>query len=535
MSTKDSETGEFFYPVQSMTLNENSIINNNEWIDKEFQNDSNHRPSPYFESAQINKDEKVRFISPILENNNAQDRGEAEIGRSILNELLPTQVQFESNESNFSSREKFMQYFENDAFFGQLFKAMLISWLIFSVYVILKTDGNGLASDKLPVTIGWFICLLGFGLGLSAVWAKILAEQTEFVVYGLVFGLPAGFAFLAMTAISHWFIASGLILAGISVFLFGAIWLNRQNYQTTVEIVRTSAIFIQATPKVYTLLFKTAFAYTAFVIIWLMEFSRLFGALSSVPFTISAVLHIFLLLWVGGVLVTLQKFIIAKWVRSWMKRVDDDFASQEDESLGILDQYSFGSICLAAGIISVAKCIRLVSKSIHFTLRSTERIIPTSGLFADFCGWLVSLMSAAERILQRFTDFSIYYMAVGEVKGFMNASRGLNQAISGHWALAVTTDSTSQLILTFSTTLIALASTALVLTVAKTYISWSSSILIGLLAVSVTDFVSTTFTSAIDASFLCYLLDLKDPNRAGKLNPKLQSAFSSKLEDDSTV
>lgn len=525
--TEEEDEDEEYFPIKSMEI-ENEWINN----DSEIMKESKGTISPYFGNAQKNSSsENIRFISPIqekreTETNSSCNANTPKINRSILNELLPTQVQLESN----NSESEF--YFFNDKIYGILFKGCCIVWALWS-FLLINSKSMTSPTERLYEITGWFVCLLLVGLAMTAIWAKLLAEQTEAVVYGLMITLPVGFGFLGLTAFSHWYILSGLVSVVISAILSLTIYLNRQNLKNTVEIVHNAAIFIQATPKVYSLLLKIVSLYVVFVIVWLMAFVRLFSSSNSLISTIiSQIFFIFTLIWFGAVLSTSQKFIIATWVRSWMDQTEDLESSDSNRNTRtFFNDETFGTICLAAGLLSLAKITRIVGKGVHLSGKVISQTIPFSGILSNFFSWIVSLISIAERFMQRFTDFSIYFLAISDDFNFnfIDSCRQMSQVLSGHVGLAVTTDTTAQLLLTFSTVLISFISTVLILFIAKSHVAWSSGVLIGLLAAAVTGFISNVYTSAIDATFLCYVMDLKRPERLGLIKNEIQDAFSTKL------
>lgn len=498
----------------------------------------NIKDSPYFENARVNS-ENVRFISPIQSTKNPTESvsSSPKINGSILDELLPTQIQL--NPANHMMTETMTEeefekrYLMNDRVYGQVFKGSLIAWALSSVFIIF---GN---AQKIPINGeigGWFTCLLILGLGMTAVWARLLAERTEIVVYGLMLAVPAGFGLLGMFSFSHWFILTGLIFLAISVVSAAVVYFNKETLKTTVEIVHNAAIFIQATPKVYPLVLKIVAAYLLFLVIWLKAFMGLFNNpnWSLVFSTTMKVAFIIILLWTGAVLSTVQKFILSTWVRTWMNQTEDDYGSteqqQEDEECKKVNEESFGSICLAAGLLTIGKVIRIATKSVHFTSQTLAKFIPCSGLISELLNWTFSLIFVAEKFMQRFTDFAVYNLAVSkDAAGFINSCKQLGRVLDGHVRLAITTDATAKLLLSFSTILISFSSTVLILSIAKNHVTWQSSLLIGLLAASVTDFVSNTYTAAIDSMFLCYVMDLRKPERAGKIDSKIHEAFSTKL------
>ena len=510
---------EEYFPVQSLMIE-------NEWISPEErqkqQQELMNEDSPYFGNAKINSEERVRFISPILQPEKAESpKNSPKINRSILNELLPTQIQLDTGENFGDDGECSMLM--NDKIYGHVFKGCFVIWLLASLLLINSKPGL-VISDNITGIIGWFSCCLVLGLAMTAIWARVLAEQTEAVVYGLMFAVPAGFALLAIFSFSRLYVLSGSVLMLFSAVISAAIYFNRRRLRTTVDIVHSAAIFIQATPKVYGLVIKIVSGYVLFLFIWLSAFMRLFTNSSWTLMFFEQFVFVLMLVWFGAVLSTVQKFLIATWVRDWMNQTED---SDGKEAEKLMDEKSFGTICLAAGLLALAKMTRLVGKGTQVTVKTITRFAPGSGIIAEFFNWILTLISAAERFMQRFTDFVVYYLAVTETEGFINSCRGLSNAVDGHLGLALTTDTTAQLLLSFSTVLISLTSTAVILFVAKTRINHYSSVLIGLLSASVMDFVSNTYTSAIDATFLCYVMDLKKTDRV--IDKKIHESFSAKL------
>ena len=551
---EEDEEREEYFPAQSMFIE-------NEWIrnspggeerskaanktttmsksqNKTENNFTNYEDSPYFENARI-ESEKVRFISPIQNTKNhiESTSSSPKINRSIINELLPTQIQIDSTTGPSSSynrmtQEEFEKYLRNDKIYGQVFKGSLIAWSLFSLYAILSNDRSNPIQGSYSEIGGWFTCLLILGLGLSAVWARVLADQTEIVVYGLMLAVPAGFGLLGLFSFSHWYILTGLIFIAVSVVSSAVVYFNKETLKTTVEIVHNAAIFIQATPKVYPLTLKIVAIYAAFVLVWLKAFMGLFNNSnwSWIFSTATKVSFVIILIWTGSVLSTVQKFILATWIRTWMNQTDDSNNENEGQERKKLNEESFGSICLAAGLLTIGKMIKITAKSVHFTSKTLGKFIPCSGLISEILNWAFSLIFVAEKFMHRFTDFAVYNLALShESDGFLDSCKQLGRFLDGHLQLAVTTDTTAQLLLSFSTILISFASTALILLIAKNHVTWSSGLLIGLLAASVTDFISNIYTTAIDSMFLCYVMDLQKPERAGKIDPKIQEAFATKL------
>lgn len=485
---------------------------------------NNDDKSPYFGNVRIESD-KVRFISPIQKPDNNIQEASPKINRSILNELLPTNI----GSSQIFEGDGESRIFSalNDKLAGWIFKASLLIWTVISIYLIVTT--KTVSVPGLAQITGWFGALIVLGLGLSALWAKLLAEQTETVVYGLMLMVPGGFLVLGLHSLRHFYLLTGAVFVMISALVSAAVYFNRENMKNTVEIVRNSAIFLQANPQVYAFTLKVIAVYVVFLYVWL----KAFLALSSGPFSFSFFLTIaslFMLIWVSSVLGVAQKFLIAAWVRNWMDAIEDASGIEEAAKAKLKDEEVFGTICLAAAILSVAKLIRITAKGTQLMIKSMNSFVPFSG----FASWLMTMFSMAEALMQRFTDFTIYYLAVsGEKKGFIECSRALVRAIDGHVNLAVTTDATAQILLTFSTVLISFASTSIIVFFARGSLTWTSSALIGLLAVSITGFISTIYTASIDACFLCYVLDLKRADKAGRIDSNIQSAFESKLTPSS--
>lgn len=581
INSEGEEEDEEFFPARS-----NIIIDGAEWItEKEdfppilkssccsngnvkILNTTNIMPnetsnSPYFEAPRMSskaESEPIRFVSPVIQSNTIDKKQNVNIEQenrifgesagSILDELLPTQVQpfrgvgLMGNNND----DRYAKY--NDKFFSSLFKLSFLLWGCCALVLFLssstdsKIPGTGTLYKAIGETCGWFGILLAVGLALSAVWAKVLAERTETIVYGLMLAVPAGFAGLAIFSMSNLGGIFGFITIGC-LFLFSGIsgliiWLNRKNLEITVEVVRTAAIFVQATPQLYGLVGRTVAVYGVFVLVWMLSFAKLLQMKWVMWSFVLQLFYVFMLLWTGVVLSTMQKFVIGSWVRGWMDQVEDGSERIVDESSTGVFTEEFGTVCLASGILAVARLIRLCAKVAHLTLTSV--VDSKYGPISWMSRWMLSMIGLMERLVERYTDFSIYYIAInksgsgndndneGDVSiTFWEGCSAVGRILQRHSILLITTDFTAQMLLKFSTILIGFISSALLYIFAHKYMTWTSGLLMVFLTASLTDFVASVYTAAIDASFLCYLSDLERVEKAGKIDGQIHSAFSAKL------
>lgn len=394
------------------------------------------------------------------------------------------------------------------------------------------------------------------GSAISILWTLLLRWFTSEVLHlmlyfapmtSLLVGLWAGLEFFhADAGGGFWLLLASI--AGISTAIFSGTFIiaNRKNVKHTIDIIKVTTEVLSANPGIYLASLGLFLGYLLFVAIWLLFYvhTLMLGYadptnhvwhLNQFSYYLQAY-FIFMLVWTSLVFSAVQKCMIGGVVGRWyFFRADPDELEQSEgnvvwSSLKTTMTAFFGQICFASLILGIVRITRGFFQLYHYIASKFDNGIVTSLLrnVNLFFGFI-------ERLVEHLTDLSLYTVALtGE--GFWSASRTLFKIFRRNMLLSFTTDTLALLIFTISTTAVAaltgLSSFIFISHGLHSQYGFNGAMLFSLLTWYVLRFFTAVFTDTMDASFVCFAIDLDTE----KLHsPSVHQAFSHRISIDGPV
>lgn len=225
------------------------------------------------------------------------------------------------------------------------------------------------------------------------------------------------------------------------------------------------------------------------------------------------------LLWTVGVVECCQRYVIGRCVASHYYSPSSSVATGGFEALGrALSPIAFGQICILGGLRLVIRLFRLGIDLYKFSLSilpvGPVRSVLLSGI--PVSSWIES------RVLQ-ISDHSLHYVALTD-SSLLGAARSIIRVFRRNLITILLTDASTTAILFFlpgNLSMAIVASVAILL-------HWSipSVALFCFLGLIAMNLFASILTAAIDASLVCYAMDLDD----NKMHvPAVHQAFAARL------
>jgi hypothetical protein len=382
---------------------------------------------------------------------------------------------------------------------------------------------------------------------LGILWSWLMSWCARPLIYGMLLFVPTLLVLCAVVLLWTMHLASCLLAL---LLLLGALGLlklvrcNQDAIQDTIRIVQCSATVLRKHPQVHVFTVGLAIFYTFLVFVWLLLFAQVVsGRILSGPYPTG--LSILALVWTGSLLGNYQRALIAKTVHNWY--FFDSSSSSSSSSVhntksmnggkrtAILFEPSkyAGQFALAALVLSVTDVLRLTNWSLR---RLLERLFPPGSLVRPVINVGLAVSSALEQWLSRFTAFAVLDVVLSEGRySLWTSSRQVWSLFRRNLLLTAVNDLTVTVVFTVTGGLTALMTGVLWPVIvdgsSPLFSHWFTPLVIALITFGLLRFFITTYTAAIDASFLCYALDLDDAAGSKNCEDVIKRTRGMALED----
>ncbi|KAF9284717.1 hypothetical protein BGZ68_004474 [Mortierella alpina] len=442
-----------------------------------------------------------------------------------------------------------------DPFFAVLYILALAVYLILGIVLLFTTSSSPLEGQIYNVfsviksSAGMLTLVVLISVVLGTLWLMTLRSFTRPVVWATVLSVPC-FAFV----IFIWSLVSSfqgprteggrrdpqdtgltvlsMLPLGIGSLFLSVIYLRRQYIARTTAIIELACEILKDNPDMFFVSFGLMVIHAVFTAIWLVFFARVFlighveakvesklWVMDSNFYPIAAYM-IFIYMWTSAVLSNVQRVTLANVVSKWYFHRHEPFAYHSSKitepALINAATTSFGSICLGALFIAIVQFM-------VFALRNTakklkESSFPLAVLLVTFCRLIQGLA-------ENFNNYTLIYVGItGE--SLFAAARSASKIFHRNLLWGLLSDFLTKLILFVNATLLSLMTGFAAYIFATHTLQSPYGYVIGILSSIIPFYITRFFTHimaiTVDATFLCYAIDL-DTNTCH--SNKAHSAF----------
>ncbi|KAG0052003.1 hypothetical protein BGZ83_003081 [Gryganskiella cystojenkinii] len=418
-----------------------------------------------------------------------------------------------------------------DPFFAVLYLFAMAVYLILGIVLLFTTSSSPLEGQiynvfsviKSSAGILTFVVLISAALG--TLWLITLRAFTRPVVWATVLSVPCFAIVIFIWSLVSSFqgpkrddggrdpqdtgltVLSFLPLSIGSLFL-SVIYLRRQYIARTTAIIELACDILKDNPDMFFVSFGIMLVHVMFTALWLLFFARVFlighveTTLGSAKWVMEdnfypiAGFMIFIYMWTSAVLSNVQRVTLANVVSKWY------FHSSKITEPALINATTtlLGSVCLGALFIAIVQFL-------VFALRSTAKVI--------------------QGLVENFNNYTLIYVGItGE--SLFSAARSASKIFHRNLLWGLLSDFLTKLILFVNSTLLSLLTGFAAYVFATHTLKSPYGYVIGILCSVIPFYITRFFTHimaiTVDATFLCYAIDL-DTNTCH--SNKAHSAFGS--------
>ncbi|KAL9558369.1 hypothetical protein PS6_001335 [Mucor atramentarius] len=305
----------------------------------------------------------------------------------------------------------------------------------------------------------------------------------------------------------------------LNLLYIKVIFNNKHRINQTVSVIELACDVIRFNPGIILVSFVLLATFVVFSIVWITFFNRLWlighlgdkssmaGAIwvvNNYVYTLAA-FYVFFFMWTAKLLVYMERFALSAITAQWYFHRNDLSTSNSNppwkSALIKASTTSFGTLAFGSLILAIIQFLQFIARSIRKYSKTAKPFAAVLSFILRFIDALVSTFSNYTISLAGITGESFCSAATSATKIFR---RNLLTGIFG--------DLLTQLILYIGASVIALSSGFGAYVYATHSLHSPHGFVVGLIGTLMpwylSQFFSYTMMSIIDASFLCYAIDL---------------------------
>ncbi|KAI8337162.1 plasma-membrane choline transporter-domain-containing protein [Chlamydoabsidia padenii] len=394
---------------------------------------------------------------------------------------------------------------------------------------------KGTTFSTIKDSAGLLAIMMLISLVTGTIWIYVLRTITKTIVWGTVIGIPvAFFALFLWTMVEslhkHYFYPSDITRQDTSLTVLSfvplvmgilytyTIYSNRHRIQKTVSIIELACDVIRYNPGIMLVSLILLVIFITFTIIWITLFNRLWligylfkdGSSSGLWIVntdayLLAVFYVFMYLWTASILINMQRFVISAITAQWYFHRNDANGQYSDKAwqtaLTRASTTSFGTLAFGGLVLSIVQLLHLVTRYMKSYVKKSRPFVSIISMILGYIEALISQINHYVIGLAGITGDSFCLAAKSGTKMFR---RNLITGLIG--------DLITRLVLYVGALVISLASGFGAYIFAGHQLHSSHGFIIGLIAailpMYMSQFFSYTMMSIVDATFLCYAIDL---------------------------
>ncbi|KAI8074521.1 plasma-membrane choline transporter-domain-containing protein [Gongronella butleri] len=425
-----------------------------------------------------------------------------------------------------------------DPAFAMLYAACMAIYLISALIILFTTSANAIekyAKGSTFATIrdsaGMLTLMMALAIAGGAIWIFLLRTMTKVIVWGTLVLIPIAFAAMfiwSMAESLHKHVFYGghgdemqntsltvisfipLLLSGVYAYL---VTINRNRINKTIGIIELSCDVLRFNPGILVVSLLLMGAFIVFSIVWITLFNRLWlmGVSSGSVWLVSdnayvwATYHIFIYLWTAAILINMQRFVLSAITAQWY------FHRHEPQQLGSDHPWvialqrasttSFGTLAFGGLILSIVQLL-------HFMTRHMKKYTKTGWPFVTLVS---ALLAYIEALISNINNYVIGLAGItGD--GFCMSAKAGTKIFRRNLISGLVGDLITRLILYIGSLVVSIASGLAAYMFASHQLHSSHGYVVGMIAalapLYISQFFSYTLMSVVDATFLCYAIDL---------------------------
>lgn len=384
---------------------------------------------------------------------------------------------------------------------------------------------------------GILTIIIATALIMGTLWLYILRSFTKIFVWGTVVCIP-----VTLTAIFIWTLVeslqniyinegekeeftvkdTGLTIMSFIPFVLNLVYIkvvfsNKHRISKTISVIELACDVCMYNPGIFLVSFLLLVTFVVFSIIWIIFFNRLWligrfqdkSSLSGGVWIINnyvyslAAFYIFMYMWTAKLLIYIQRFSLSAITAQWYfhRKEPSTNTAPWKGALIRASTTSFGTLAFGSLILAIIQFLQ-------FIVRNLKKYSKTSRPFAAILSFLLRLIDG---IVSTFSNYTISLSGItGE--NFCSAAASATKIFRRNLLTGLFGDLLTQLILYIGASVIALSSGFGAYIYATHNLHSSHGFVVGLIGTLMpwylSQFFSYTMMSIIDASFLCYAIDL---------------------------
>ncbi|KAG2195451.1 hypothetical protein INT47_000416, partial [Mucor saturninus] len=292
---------------------------------------------------------------------------------------------------------------------------------------------------------------------------------------------------------------------------------SRHRINKTVSVIELACDVIRYNPGIILVSLLLLAVFIVFSIVWIIFFNRLWlighlgdaSGLAGTTWVVHnyvyslAAFYVFIYMWTAKLLIYMERFALSSITAQWYFHRNDPAGSSVSPWKSALIRASTNSL----GTIAFGSLILAVIQFLQFSARSMRKYTKVPRPFATL---ITILLGYIDAMISIFNNYTISLAGItGE--NFFSAAKSATKIFRRNLLSGLFGDLLTQLIIYIGTTVIALSS-GFGAYIYATHQLHSSGFVVGLVATLMpwylSQFFSYTMMSIIDASFLCYAIDL---------------------------
>ncbi|KAI9249441.1 plasma-membrane choline transporter-domain-containing protein [Phascolomyces articulosus] len=446
--------------------------------------------------------------------------------KSLSESLLPTVSAIPQGVTAVKTERKL-----RDPFFAALYCLCLLIFIVSGIIIVISTNSHaiekyarGTTFKTISDSAGIMTIMVISALVCGTIWIYILRTFTKPIVWGTVVIVP-----LSLLGMFIWTIVEsrqqpnvdgGLTALSFLPLISGLIFIkmihgSKRQINKTIAVLELACDVLHYNPGIFVISIFLLIVFIVFTVIWMVLFNRLWliGYLDSgsTAWVVSdnayflAVFYIFVYLWTAAILSNMQRFALSAVTAQWYFHRHEPAKSHQDKAwknaLVRAASTSLGTIAFGSLILSIVQGLQIVTQYIRKNFKRTWPLMSIISLILGYIEALVSQINHYTISLAGITGESFYNSAKSSTKIFR---RNLLSGLLG--------DLLTKSILYIGSLVVALSSGFAVYIFATHNLRSSHGFIVGVLAtivpLYVSRFFSYTMMSIVDATFLCYAIDL---------------------------
>ncbi|KAG9301429.1 hypothetical protein G9A89_018101 [Geosiphon pyriformis] len=428
-----------------------------------------------------------------------------------------------------------------DPFFALLFFMGLFVVLITGIIFLLKTNSLPIEEKSHAAVYrvirdskGLLIFSILFSLLIGGLWITILSSYVE-VIFKTLIGVALTSAgillwilaeFLAGTSLksgksdpqNKWLAFSSVIPLAIIIIYLRLIYYGRESIQKTVKVIQLACGILKDNPLILGVSYAILASYILFTVLWLIFLSRLFLIGHMMRMSGDSIwvvdhrtyfligFYLFMYLWGSAVFSNIQRITLASVVSHWYFHRDEDAPTSNQRvikaAITRATTTSFGTVCLGALMLSIVQTLRLVTSFLKKRLRGRQSKVFTCFSYCLRC---------FEGIIDNLNNYTLIYAGISG-ESFCSSAYFTTKIFRRNLVFGLITDLITKFVLYVGSVLIALICGVATFVFATNSLHSSYGYVVGIIATIVPYYISQFYTSimmnTIDATFMCYIIDL---------------------------